>query len=73
NNLNLIAPHDVIEKLRAYSDEISIKNTNKNRDKHDKLLSELFLSIRRDLDISPPDDREAFSVKLWASGVKTDR
>ncbi|TAK99414.1 MAG: hypothetical protein EPO08_16445 [Rhodospirillaceae bacterium] len=69
NNLNLIAPQIVIERLRAFQEEIKTTNPNKSQRKHDELMSQLFLSMRRDLGID--DDESTFAVGLWASGNKT--
>jgi hypothetical protein len=71
NKLNLVAPQSVIEALREFQQGIKITNSDKSRDRHDALMSQLFYQIRKDLNISPEDDRETFQVGMWASGVKS--
>ncbi|MDH4275864.1 MAG: hypothetical protein OEW08_12580, partial [Gammaproteobacteria bacterium] len=69
NKLNLVAPYSVIKALRAYSEATSRSNPNPaTGELHDKLLSELFLEIRKDLKIHPKDDPKSFRIGLWASG-----
>lgn len=68
NNMNLIAPQKVIEALQAFQDETKISNSKKDDKKHDFLLSKLFYEMRKDLKISPKDNTDSFSVRLWASG-----
>lgn len=68
NNLNLIAPQRVIKALQAYREEISIKNKQRSSERHDQLLTDLFLEIRRDLNIKPKDDAATSRFALWTSG-----
>jgi len=69
NKLNLIAPYAVIKALRAYSEATSSRNSNPaTGEAHDKLLSELFYEIRKDLGMHPKDDPATFKIALWASG-----
>lgn len=69
NKLNLIAPYPVIKALRTYSEATSIRNPNRaTGELHDKLLSELFYEIRKDLGVRPKDDPAVFNIWLWASG-----
>ena len=70
NNLDLIASQEVLQKLQAFQAEIKITNPSPERGKHDKLMSELFLAMRKDLNVSPEDDPATFTVGLWAAGVK---
>lgn len=72
NNLNLVAPQQVIQALQTFRDEIRASNTNKNRERHDQLLSRLLFEIRRDLGIWPKDSQD-FKVELWASGSHTNQ
>lgn len=69
NKLNLIAPQPVIKALHAFQEEISVKNKDKDDNKHDQLLSNLFYEIRKDLKISPADTKETLLIRLWASGI----
>jgi hypothetical protein len=69
NKLNLVAPYPVIRALRAYSEATSSRNANPaTGELHDKLLSNLFYEIRKDLGMSPKDDPAEFVIGLWASG-----
>src|SRR5436305_4266838 len=56
NKLNLVAPQPVIEALHDFQQEIKVSNLNKSQERHDRLMSQLFYEIRRDLDMSPCDD-----------------
>jgi hypothetical protein len=60
NRLNLIAPQGVISALQALRRDMG-------SDRYDKSLSLLFFKIRRDLAISPRDDR-SLHIQLWTSG-----
>ncbi|HEV3300299.1 MAG TPA: hypothetical protein VG055_11685 [Planctomycetaceae bacterium] len=73
NSLNLIAPQAVIKALREFQEEIKVSNTDRSKDRHDRLMSRLFLEIRRDLQVAPNDDESTFAVGLFASGVPADR
>lgn len=68
NKLNLVAPQQVLEALQKFQAEIKISNPDRNPEQHDKLMSKLFLEMRRDLSISD-DDPGTFRVGLWAAGV----
>lgn len=72
NKLMLVAPQAVIEALREFQKEIKISNPTKDQSRHDRLMSELFFQIRRDLKISPSDSAKKFEVGLFASGVKSN-
>lgn len=68
NSLNLIATQNVIKALQAYREEISMKNKQRSPERHDRLLTELFLAIRKDLNIKPNDDAATSRFALWTSG-----
>lgn len=68
NNLNLIASQSVLAAMDQF--RVAIRDTNLDRLIHDRLLSNLFYEIRKDLEISPHDDKATFSIKLFASGIK---
>jgi hypothetical protein len=68
NRLNLVAPQSVIEALQAYHKESGINNPQKTLERHDKVLSKLFLEMRKDLQISPKDDCSTFRIHLVAPG-----
>jgi hypothetical protein len=69
NNLQLFAPQPVITALNAFRDEIRVSNPNRTQEQHDKLLAVLFLAIRQDIGVFPPDDPATFSPRLWTSGA----
>lgn len=68
NKLNLVAPQAVIRALQKFQQEIKTSNEAKSRGAHDRLLSELLYEMRKDLGVKPEDDRNSFTVGLWASG-----
>ena len=68
NKLNLVAPQAVLNALQKFQTEIKSTNTEKSQDAHDKLMSTLFYEMRRDLGVSPSDDKDTFNVGLWAPG-----
>lgn len=69
NKLNLVAPQSVLVALQAFQQEIKVTNSSKSTERHDKLMSELFYEIRKDLGVSPEDNVDTFRVGLWAAGV----
>lgn len=74
NKLNLVAPYPVIKALREYGEATSARNPNPAiGESHDRLLSNLFLEIRKDLGMRPKDDPETFLIGLWASGQNGQR
>jgi hypothetical protein len=52
NKLNLIAPQAVLEALPEFQEEIKVTNQGSSTERHDQLMSKLFLEIRKDLAIS---------------------
>jgi hypothetical protein len=72
NKLNLVAPQAVLVALQKFQQESKVSNPSPSRDRHDAMMSALFLEMRRDLGISPTDDGDTFRVGLWASGVKPE-
>lgn len=68
NKLNLVAPQAVLRMLQSFQVEIKVNNASRSNEQHDKLMSALFLEIRKDLGVSPSDNESTFQVKLWASG-----
>jgi hypothetical protein len=68
NNLNLVAPYAVLQALQEFREETRVSNPSPNRERHDLLLSKLFLEIRKDLGVSPQDSPDDFKIGLWASG-----
>lgn len=66
NKLNLVAPQSVIIALQRFQKEI--KNINVSLERHDQLMSDLFFEMRKDLGVSPDDEKNTFKVGLWSSG-----
>lgn len=69
NKLNLVAPQAVVKALQAFQQEIKICNTNRSNAQHDRLMSQLFYEMRKDLQITPKDNDTSFVFGLWSSGV----
>lgn len=73
NDIALFAPYRVIVALDRFWEEIRVSNPTKSVERHDKLLSELFFEIRRDIGVRPRDKRASFRVRLRSSGVPTGK
>jgi hypothetical protein len=67
NDLLLFAPDRVISALRSFQDETATSNPSPDPDRHDRVLSELLIAIRRDLGLR--DRAESFSARLWAASL----
>jgi hypothetical protein len=67
NTIALVAPQYVITALMAFHDEVKFSNPNKSLEKHDKLLIELLLAIRKDIGLSMKDDKDTFTFHLIGS------
>lgn len=71
NTIGLTAPQFVIEALLAFQDQISVANQNQSQDRHDALLSQLVLEMRRSLELPLDDDRTTFRFRLVGGRRKT--
>ncbi len=69
NTIGLVASQRVLTALRHFQDSIAKSNPNPSIENHDQKLNQLMLAIRADLDISPADNPDDFSFRLWCSGV----
>lgn len=69
NKLNLVAPQPVLQALQSFQQEIKVANQGRSNARHDELMSKLFYEVRRDLGVSPSDEKSTFRVGLWAAGV----
>ncbi len=67
NTIVLVAPQSVIQVLMAFHDEVKFTNSNFTKEKHDRLLKELILAIRQNLDLPYKDDPETFDFHLIGS------
>ena len=70
NTIALAAPQYVIDALMAFHDEIKFSNPDKSPEKHDKLLKELLLAIRKDIGLAGGDDTKTFNFHLIGSAPK---
>ena len=67
NTITLIASQEVITALMAFHDEIKFSNKNRSSKKHDELLKELVLAIRKDIGLSKKDNPASFNIHLTGS------
>ena len=70
NTICLVAPQYVITNLMKFHDEIKYSNPNKSPEKHDSLLKELLLAIRKDIGVSTSDDKISFEFHLIGTRPK---
>ena len=70
NTIALAAPQYVIDALMAYHDQVKFSNPDRSPDRHDKLLKELLLTVRRDIGMAKGDDRETFNFHMIGSAPK---
>ncbi|WP_154668192.1 hypothetical protein [Pseudoduganella violaceinigra] len=69
NTIGLVAAQRVLSALRQFQDAIARSNPNPSVETHDHALNQLMLAIRADLNVSPTDDPDTFSFRLWCSGT----
>jgi hypothetical protein len=67
NTISLVAPQQVITALMNFHEEIKYTNKNFTREKHDQLLIELILAIRRDVNLTSKDNKKTFVFRLIGS------
>ncbi len=70
NTISLAAPQYVIDALMAFHDEVKFSNPNKSAERHDKLLNELLLAVRRDIGLAKGDNGATFNFHLIGSAPK---
>ena len=70
NTIALVAPQFVITALMNFHNEIKFSNPNKTTENHDKLLKELLIAIRKDLELSKDDEIDSFVFHLIGSKPK---
>lgn len=73
NTVHLIASQGVIAALHDFQDEIRVSNPNRDRDRHDTLLSRLEREIRKDLSIPGTPPMTGFQANLWCSGSPPEK
>ena len=66
NVIGLVASQDVVQRLQDFRHITRSSNPNVSMEEHDRALTALVLSIRRDLGVSPKDDPSTFKYILWA-------
>jgi hypothetical protein len=64
NTIALVAPQDVISALMTFHDEIKFSNHNRTLEKHDRLLKELLLAMRKSLELPFHDNPSSFDFHL---------
>lgn len=64
NTLALVAPQNVVEAMLAFHDGVKMSSEDRNPARHDQLLGQLLLSIRKDLGMKPKDDPLTFQYHL---------
>ncbi len=67
NTIALVAPQYVIDALMAFHDEVKFTNTDKSPDRHDKLLVQLLLAVRKDIGLAKGDKCTSFKFHLIGS------
>ncbi|MHB8150346.1 MAG: hypothetical protein ACYDIB_09295 [Desulfobulbia bacterium] len=70
NTISLAAPQYVIDALMAFHDEVKFSNQNKSLERHDKLLKELLLAVRKDIGLAKGDNGATFNFHLIGSAPK---
>ncbi len=70
NTIGLVAPQYVINALMAFHNEVKFSNTDRSPDRHDKLLKELILAVRKDIGLAKGDDVPTFNFHLIGSAPK---
>lgn len=66
NTLVLVAPQPVVTALMRFHHETRNSNPNKSLERHDQLLRDLVLELRRSLDLPFRDHPETFDFHLIA-------
>ena len=73
NTIGLAAPQYVINALMAFHDEVKFSNSQKSQERHDKLLNDLVLAIRKDIGLAKGDDIGTFKFHLIGSRPDTNQ
>jgi hypothetical protein len=69
NTIGLVASQRVLVALWKFQDAIAHSNPNPSTEEHDQKLNQLMLAIRADLGVTPEDNPDDFSFRLWCSGT----
>ncbi|MDP2143702.1 MAG: hypothetical protein Q8J80_06165 [Gallionella sp.] len=62
NTIALAAPQNVINALMSFHNEVS--SPNRNIERHNELLKELLLAVRKDIGLAKGDDKNTFNFHL---------
>jgi hypothetical protein len=73
NTIALVAPQYVISALMEFHNEVKYSNPNKSPEKHDKLLVELLLAIRKDIGLAAKDNSSTFDFHLIGSAPSKNK
>ena len=71
NTIGLAAPQYVISALMTFHDEVKFSNPHKTQERHDKLLNDLLLAIRKDIGLAKGDDAATFKFHLIGSAPQS--
>jgi len=64
NTIALAAPQKVINALMSFHNEVSSSNANRNIERHNELLKELLLAVRKDIGLAKGDNKDTFNFHL---------
>jgi len=70
NTIALVAPQFVITTLMNFHDEVKFSNKVRSIERHDQLLKELLIAIRKDIGLSVKDNVDTFNFHLIGSAPK---
>lgn len=73
NTITLVAPQYVITALMNFHDEVKFSNKNRSIERHDRLLKELLIVIRKDIGLSAKDNINTFDFHLIGSAPKNKK
>ena len=73
NTIGLAAPQYVINALMAFHDEVKFSNPQQSQERHDKLLNDLVLAIRKDIGLAKGDDVGTFKFHLIGPRPNTNQ
>ena len=71
NTIGIAAPQSVIDALMTFHDEVKFSNPHKSPERHDKLLNDLLLAIRKDIGLAKGDDAGTFKFHLIGSAPQS--
>jgi hypothetical protein len=66
NNIFLVGSREVLMALRGFLDETADSNPHRDTARHDRLLTDLVVAIRKDIGLSDAEMPEGYLFHLWA-------